>query len=198
MKDTRCCHAGCKNVASTFAVVANESSAPTKIPFCSHHVKDLGMDYLLPNLASFDPNTIGTDYEECRLHTVLFQYEPERFLLILKNVDTRSVLVVPTSYDQAMAVVYALDKIDYHKYPTTHSLIVIIMNAAGASPLEAVVYNFEPAVDAYSTNLTIKTQNSTVNVHCRISDAVAISVREKIPIKINKTLLGRDVSNTHE
>ena len=147
------------------------------------------MDYLLPDPRRLPVQSLRRSYEECRLFAVLFQYdEPEQFTLILQSTSGDGFLVVNTGYIEACSV-YNIVKYPPSPFPVTHELILNIAEALGGTLLESLTDEFDEATSSYRCRLAIGGNSGVVSVRCRISDAVALSLLSKIPLKIDQAFL---------
>ena len=190
MTDIACCSPGCNKEARVFALFQAMDGTPTEVSLCKEHLGDLGIDYLLPDLSRIDTWAFCAAVEECVLHAVVLVHEPQECMLVLRSKTDELFFVVPTGYVEACWVVQIARKTRYPATPT-HELIANIVRALGASVLGASVYAYDANSGAFKCSLSITAPNGPVQVDCRISDAVAISLVSDFPIMIAKSFLGR-------
>ena len=88
----------------TYALFVSPENAQSEVAFCRDHIHEIGVDYVLPDPERLDIELTAAPFEECRLHAVLFQYDPDQYALILKNKVGRRILVVPTGYIEAWSI----------------------------------------------------------------------------------------------
>ena len=184
---------GCNKRLKTMALIIDPKGGPHEFAFCEDHVQKLDMDYMLPDPASLGTQSVGETYEECRFHAVLFIYDPEQFLIVLRSTQSPSFFVFPTGFVEACSIRYIGRKTSSPN-PLTHDLIVKIIDAVGGSLHETVLYGYDKNVRTYLCQLVIGTAGGIVKVRCRVSDAVAIALVSNIPVNVNTAFLGRPPS----
>jgi len=194
MLQADCNVTGCKHKATTLALVRSQAGQVSELAFCKDHTHHLGGGYFVPNPAAFAANPGLPTYVECWLRAVFFVYEEfQQFSLVLKGTDGKSALVVQIGYPEACSIYQAMKNAP-SPTPPTHQLMAAIVQALGGSLSEAVVEGFDCQSQAYKCHLAVRTINGVVNVACRGSDAVALSLFTSLPIRVNSALMGRDLS----
>lgn len=132
------------------------------------------------------------DYEQCKLHAVLFKYDPDEFSVVLKGSERQSVFAAQVGYAEAAAIYNAAKRFNGEAIGP-HQLVLSVIRTLGSSPLEAVIRGYDRASGAYRCYLRIATPMGILEVTCRPSDAVAVSLWSDIPFKIRRDYLGRDI-----
>jgi len=69
----------------------------------------------------------------------------------------------------------------------THDLFVSFAHAFGVKLQEVFIYKFEDGI--FSSEITFATQDRTIVLDARTSDAIAIAIRTKAPIYTTKEIL---------
>jgi len=194
MLQADCNVAGCKHKASTLALMRSQTAQVSEAAFCKDHSQHVCGGYLVPNPAAFVAGPGLPTYVECWLRAVFFVYEEfQRFSLVLNSIDGKFAMLVQTGYPEACLVYHAVKK-SPSPTPPTHQLMGAIVQALGGSVIEAVVEGYDTETKAYKCHLAVRTINRVVDVACRGSDAVALSLFTPFPIRVNSTLMGTDLS----
>ena len=198
MLQGECNVAGCKQKANTLALMQSQTGQVSELAFCKNHTQHLGGGYLVPNPAAFVPSQGLPTYVDCWLRAVIFAYgEYQQSSLVLKSMDCKSAFVVQIGYPEACSIYQAMKK-TLSPTPPTHQLMGAMVEALGGFLLEAIVAGFDCGSQAYKCHLVIRTKNGIVNVACRGSDAVALSLFTPFPIRVNSILMGRELSTDSE
>lgn len=183
---------GCKHKATTLAVMRSQSGQVSEVAFCNTHAEHLSGGYVVPNPAAFTGNPEAPTYMECRIWAVFFVCEQVLSSIVLKGIDGRSAFVVHVGYPEACSIYHAM-KGGPFPTPPTHALIDKLVQTLGGSLSEAVVESFDCKSQAYKCHLAVRTRDGVVNVACRGSDALALSLFTRIPIRVNSSLMGQSL-----
>lgn len=184
-----CNVAGCKNKAITLALMRPQPGQVSEVAFCNTHARHLDGGFIVPNPEMFTANQDPPAYVECRLWAVFFVYDDVLSSIVLKGIDGKSAFVVHVGYAEACSIYHAMKGGPYPS-PPTHALIGTLVQTLGGSLIEAVVESFDRKSQAYKCHLAVRTRDGVVNVACRGSDAVALTLFTNIPIRVNSSLLG--------
>lgn len=184
-----CNVAGCKNKAMTLALMRTRAGHASEVAFCKTHAQHLDGGFIVPNPAMFTAKPDPSAYVECRLWAVFFVCDEVLSSIVLKGIDDKSAFVVHVGYTEACSIYHAMKGGPYPS-PPTHTLIGTLVQTLGGSLIEAVVESFDCKSQAYECHLAVQTRDGVVNVACRGSDAVALSLCTNIPIRVNSSLLG--------
>src|SRR5581483_1977546 len=72
MAKTTCDKVGCENPIRGAGITINRNCTLEEFAFCSSHLTQVGMDYIIPDPSNADVGTRTRTYEECRLHRIVF------------------------------------------------------------------------------------------------------------------------------
>lgn len=106
MADTDCMHPNCGQVAKVFALILTADGVPKERTYCKLHAEQIGMNYQIPNFKSNTTNEQTPNYEECRLHIILFTRDPDTYTVVLKSVNNSMVFVFETGFFEASWIRY--------------------------------------------------------------------------------------------
>jgi len=147
------------------------------------------MDYLIPDPRQVQIQISTAIYEVCKLHKLVFFYLRQHYFIILRSIETESVFLMQTDYVQACSIYGAINK-PQSPSPLTYQLFENIIHALGGSIVEAVITGYDKSFQIYQSHLVITGTGGKVNVPCRGSDAVGISLLAETPIKVNRAFMG--------
>lgn len=193
MNNSLCCAIGCSNDATTYAAILHPDRRTSEVSYCADHAYNLGKGYLMPDPAAIVNSSAAKDFEDCRLDCVLFNSKPCQYAVILRSKGTNAPFVVNVGYVEACCL-YNLAMRLHGSPPGTHELIVSILHSLGAEIREAVVDGYDAGTHAYTCYLALNTQSGRINVRCRGSDAVCVSLLTRCPLRLVSGLLGRDAT----
>ncbi len=109
------------------------------------------------------------------------------FILLLESKDNSDLkFPIVIGYNEAQAITIEMEGIKPSR-PLTHDLFVNMLNDLSIK-IESI--NITKFVDGiFYAIITINSNNTSIDIDSRPSDAVAISLRSKVPIKIDSNLL---------
>lgn len=139
----------------------------------------------------FSSNTVSGVFEECRLRAVIFENDIPAYTIVLRSTSSRSALVFPTGYAEASWIWGYAERLQ-HSMPSSHELLVNIVDAFGGELQEGVLLNFRPDKNAYECILRIGRDGAQLAIPCRISDLVALSHCKQFPISVDSSFLISD------
>jgi uncharacterized protein len=108
-------------------------------------------------------------------------------LLQEKHGTRRFVIVI--GYTEAQSIAISLDGSIQPNRPLTHDLLYSICSSFKIELLEVAITDLK--VGVYYANLVCKKDDLIINLDSRSSDAIALALRFKCPIYINKDLLDK-------
>src|SRR5579862_2997506 len=188
---TTCYVTGCSNPVSRTALFVALDGAVSEVSHCQEHVRNLGMDWVIPTPAAFPRDFSRISYVDCGLSIVSLEYAAERFALVLKTSDAERVFVAQTGYTEACWISYIVERAEYPA-PPTHVLLVRILEALGGSLVEATVDSYDFDRNAYRCQLVLEAGGRSMKIASRVSDAVAMAYVVGCPIRVNAAFLGYD------
>jgi bifunctional DNase/RNase len=193
----RCSSSGCNSEAINFATFMSPEAQPVELAFCKEHRNNVPMDYLIPDPRNLYAEALCSSTEECYLHAVVWLYEPEQFVVVLKSQTSGSIFVVQTGYIEA-ALIQAYAKKLACSHRTTFELILDIIQELDASVIGVVVQGYDKRGDTYQCYIGIESGGRVLRFSCRISDAVALSLVANVPVQVNTAFLGKDLTSQNK
>ena len=109
------------------------------------------------------------------------------YFILLKDVDGDDCMSISVGSFEAQSIALALESIE-EKRPMTHDLICHLISEIGFSLKRVRITELKEGVFYSVLDLESKKYGS-YNIDARPSDAIAISLREKVPILISKKLI---------
>jgi bifunctional DNase/RNase len=193
VEESRCSSPGCRNQVTVFALCLTPNGTPSDLSLCDAHLGNLGPELMVPDPACVDTRLLGNSFEACVLKTVLFQHNVQRFTLVLESRESQSVFLFPTGFVEASWVRFIAAKASYLG-PSTHDLMLNILDVLGGTLVEAVVDGYDKNTRGYECHVVVRTADGASNhVKCRASDGVAFSLASGFPFKVHKAFLGYPV-----
>ena len=107
-------------------------------------------------------------------------------VLVLKDMDDRSILPIWIGAMEAMAISMAINDVQLPR-PMSHDLMLANIQAAGAKVTGVEVVNLDDGT--YYAEVELATGEGTKRVDARPSDAVALALRAKCPIRVDAAVL---------
>ena len=141
-------------------------------PFFVH----LGFIYHLKNIhhliiANLLPSSVGSS----------------SFILLLESKDNSDLkFPIVIGYNEAQAITIEMEGIKPSR-PLTHDLFVNMLNDLSIKIESITITKFVDGI--FYAIITVNTNNTSIDIDSRPSDAVAISLRSKVPIQIASNLL---------
>jgi bifunctional DNase/RNase len=191
MSQTNCSHSACAGPPVKWALVVNGAGDLTERAYCKEHVTDFGISDVVASSPYLESRSLDRIYEKCNLRALLCESDSNYYTLVMKGSQSGFAFVSPIGYPEASWIWHLALKTP-HAGVATHELIKSIVESLKGSLREAIVHDFDREADAYSCHLTIESDRGDVNVRCRVSDAVAISLVAQMPVKIDTAFLGTD------
>lgn len=114
------------------------------------------------------------------------QIQTGAYALILSQVDGPCRIPIIIGASEAQSIAIRLEGIIPPR-PMTHDLFVSFAHAFGVKLQEVFIYKFEDGI--FSSEITFATQDRTIVLDARTSDAIAIAIRTKAPIYTTKEIL---------
>ena len=109
------------------------------------------------------------------------------FILLLESKDNSDLkFPIVIGYNEAQAITIEMEGIKPSR-PLTHDLFINMLNGLSMSIDSITITKFMDGI--FYAIITVKSNNTFIDIDSRPSDAVAISLRSKAPIKINSNLL---------
>ena len=109
-------------------------------------------------------------------------------VVILKEKETDRYLPIWIGPAEADAIAIKLQGVSVPR-PLTHDLLSSVIGAVGADLKYITVSDLQN--DTFYAKLGINMNDSTVEVDARPSDAIALAVREQVPIYVDETVLDK-------
>ncbi len=107
-------------------------------------------------------------------------------ILVLKNVEQGRVLPIWIGALEAMAISMAINKTPFPR-PMTHDLLLNVIHSLGGKVTGVEVTSIESGT--FFAEIIITTENGTLRVDSRPSDAIALAVRAECPIAVEESVL---------
>ena len=109
------------------------------------------------------------------------------FILLLESKDNSDLkFPIVIGYNEAQAITIEMEGIKPSR-PLTHDLFVNMLNDLSIKIESITITKFVDGI--FYAIITINSNNTSIDIDSRPSDAVAISLRSKVPIKIDSNLL---------
>lgn len=109
------------------------------------------------------------------------------FILLLESKDNSNLkFPIVIGYHEAQAITIEMEGIKPSR-PLTHDLFVNMLNGLSMKIDSITITKFVDGI--FYSIITIKTNNAYIDIDSRPSDAVAISLKSKVPIIIDSNLL---------
>jgi bifunctional DNase/RNase len=109
------------------------------------------------------------------------------FILLLESKDNSNLkFPIVIGYNEAQAITIEMEGIKPSR-PLTHDLFINMINGLSMSIDSITITKFIDGI--FYAIITVNANNTFIDIDSRPSDAVAISLRSKAPIRINSNLL---------
>jgi bifunctional DNase/RNase len=109
------------------------------------------------------------------------------FILLLESKDNSNLkFPIVIGYNEAQAITIEMEGIKPSR-PLTHDLFINMLNGLSMSIDSITITKFIDGI--FYAIITVNANNTFIDIDSRPSDAVAISLRSKAPIRINSNLL---------
>lgn len=109
------------------------------------------------------------------------------FILLLESKDNTNLkFPIVIGYNEAQAITIEMEGIKPSR-PLTHDLFINMLNGLSMTIDSITITKFIDGI--FYAKITVNANNTFIDIDSRPSDAVAISLRSKAPIKINSKLL---------
>jgi bifunctional DNase/RNase len=109
------------------------------------------------------------------------------FILLLESKDNSNLkFPIVIGYNEAQSITIEMEGIKPSR-PLTHDLFINMINGLSMSIDSITITNFIDGI--FYAIITVNANNTFIDIDSRPSDAVAISLRSKAPIRINSNLL---------
>ena len=109
------------------------------------------------------------------------------FILLLESKDNSDLkFPIVIGYNEAQAITIEMEGIKPSR-PLTHDLFVNMLNDLSIKIESITITKFVDGI--FYAIITVNTNNASIDIDSRPSDAVAISIRSKVPIQIASNLL---------
>ena len=109
------------------------------------------------------------------------------FILLLESKDNSDLkFPIVIGYNEAQAITIEMEGIKPSR-PLTHDLFVNMLNDLSIKIESITITKFVDGI--FYAIITVNTNNASIDIDSRPSDAVAISLRSKVPIQIASNLL---------
>lgn len=109
------------------------------------------------------------------------------FILLLESIDNSNLkFPIVIGYNEAQAITIEMEGIKPSR-PLTHDLFLNMLNGLSMKIDSITITNFLDGI--FYAIITVNANNTYIDIDSRPSDAVALSIRSKTPIKIDSYLL---------
>lgn len=109
------------------------------------------------------------------------------FILLLESEDNSELkFPIVIGYNEAQAITIEMEGIKPSR-PLTHDLFVNMLSELSITIESITITKFVDGI--FYAIITVNANNTSIDIDSRPSDAVAISLRSKVPIKIDSNLL---------
>jgi len=106
--------------------------------------------------------------------------------------ESDNILQIYVGEDQVRSVLVGTNMVDNPTRPMTHDLFANVL-ASWSLDVEKVVIKEVNDNDVYIASLIIKQGDTTKEIDCRPSDAIALAVRVNCPIFVSETLMQKNL-----
>lgn len=108
------------------------------------------------------------------------------FVLFLSEKEDGPVLPIVIGISEAQSITMALNKIDPER-PLSHDLFKTVMDNFQASVIKVIISKYDNGT--FFADLYLNTNDGTLILDSRPSDAIALAIRYKAPIYVNKEIM---------
>jgi len=109
------------------------------------------------------------------------------YILLLESKDDSDLkFPIVIGYNEAQAITIEMEGIKPSR-PLTHDLFVNMLNDLSIKIESITITKFIDGI--FYANITVRVNHTTIDIDSRPSDAVAISLRSKVPIMIDSNML---------
>jgi len=108
------------------------------------------------------------------------------FVLFLSENESGPILPIVIGISEAQSITMALNKIDPER-PLSHDLFKTIMGNFQATVVKVIISKYENGT--FFADLYLNTNDGTLILDSRPSDAIALAIRYKAPIYVNKEIM---------
>lgn len=123
---------------------------------------------------------------EMKVHGLAVDENSQVPVLVLKDLQDKTILPIWIGAMEAMAISMALNDVTLPR-PMTHDLMLNCIQSGGAEVLSVEVVNLDDGT--YYAEVELNTPNGVHRVDARPSDAVALALRAKCPIRVASAVL---------
>lgn len=113
-------------------------------------------------------------------------------VLVLKDMEEKSILPIWIGAMEAMAISLALNQVKLPR-PMTHDLLLSSITSLEAVILSVDVVSLEAGT--YYAQIQVRQNDKTKLIDCRPSDGIALALRAKAPIRVDETVLDKAATN---
>ncbi len=108
------------------------------------------------------------------------------YVVILTNIENTHRLPIVIGAPEARAIAFSLEGL-HSERPITHDLLITMLQSFNISIEKVVIVRLEQGV--FFSEITLKQNDTVINIDARPSDAIAIALRFKRPIFCNKKIM---------
>tara|TARA_B100000427_G_scaffold95666_1_gene78804 strand:+ start:4961 stop:5440 length:480 start_codon:yes stop_codon:yes gene_type:complete len=117
------------------------------------------------------------------VNSIRLEENSESPVLLLLDPITHKVLPIWIGTIEAVSIAYAQEGI-LHDRPQTHDLLLNFIEALDSNINEVNISKIEN--NTYYADINFETQDGTVSLSARPSDAIALALRTNIPVTVNE------------
>lgn len=111
------------------------------------------------------------------------------YIVLLKEIAGDRILPIWIGENEAMAIMIALEKINYPR-PLTHDLIKLITEALGVKVVRVVVNDLKD--DTYYARVFIQKNSNLISIDARPSDSIAVALRSNAQIFVDDKIIEKN------
>ncbi|WP_031479115.1 bifunctional nuclease family protein [Maridesulfovibrio frigidus] len=130
---------------------------------------------------------------EMQIYGLAVENDSEAPVLVLKNEELGIVLPIWIGAMEAMAISLVIDEVAFPR-PMTHDLLLDTISALGGKVVSVDIVDIEKGT--FYAEIIVETGGEVRAIDSRPSDAVALAVRAKCPVRASQKVL--DVAGTSE
>ena len=121
-----------------------------------------------------------------KIHKIEYHPSSKGYILVLKKDKSDIKIPILIGSNEAQALSLAYEDIRLPR-PTTHDLMINIVNELDAKIKHVIIKKYENGT--FFSNIIISQSNTEIKIDSRPSDAIAIALKNLVPIYITNSIL---------
>ena len=123
---------------------------------------------------------------ELKVYRVAYDTEQQRAMVLLQHKDSERYLPILVGPLEAAAIAMVLEGLEPPR-PQTHDLLKAILEKLSAEVTGILIDDVRD--DTFFAQISIKTTDEVIEIDSRPSDAIALALRAKVPIRALERVL---------